>query len=314
MSLPSPLECIFFSLVKCLFFRAQQLENFIQHGEVENAIMKALDLGMPEKLYRCFEKLDADKKAFESIISRMEVANVQKCLRCAMDWNTNSRYCHIAQGVISACFSSFTPESIIGDGSVVGSKALKAMNAYSERHYRRLERLHTKSYLFDFYISNLLSLSPEIKEEEEEKEEGQEQQQQEEGKKKKKKPSSVKEVAQVGKKSASDPQAQESLAAKENLRSRIMRRSEALSEEGEREKIEFAHDAASAAVDQYPKKRKKTQRQQQKKQASAEELDGNVEDFEPIFAGRDEKGGEMESNSNKIVISDSNKKIRANNE
>jgi hypothetical protein len=80
------------------------------------------------------------------------------CLVTALrDWNTNSRHCYASQAVLACLLSILSTDRLLESRALVES--LAGLQAYSERHFQRIDRLFQSAYVLEF-MSGQMSLMP----------------------------------------------------------------------------------------------------------------------------------------------------------
>ena len=80
-------------------------------------------------------------------------------MRYSIEWNTNSRYCHVAQCVFEIVLRHFPPETFLDHNhGELATKLVEQFMPYSERHYARLNKL-SQSVMFIDYLWHNMKLS-----------------------------------------------------------------------------------------------------------------------------------------------------------
>lgn len=150
----------------------QKLQNYAYAGNYREAIVLALQMDQPGRLFSLFKSIvetenpDAESLsglvAVDEVISNLADEQLYKLLLRLRDWNTNVRTAPIAQKILSVVVKSYPASRLAGlrPGGKVGAKGslkdvLDAMRAYSERHYKRVEELVDESYLLDFTLREM---------------------------------------------------------------------------------------------------------------------------------------------------------------
>jgi len=84
---------------------------------------------------------------------------LRQLLEYCKDWNTNAKTCSAAQAVMYSLFKAYSPEDLLSTPGV--SAVLDALVPYSQRHFKRADRLLRGTFLVDFILgSNLNTLNP----------------------------------------------------------------------------------------------------------------------------------------------------------
>jgi U3 small nucleolar RNA-associated protein 13 len=79
-------------------------------------------------------------------------------LKYVIDWNTNTKYCHVAQNVFELILKNYPPELLLDDHSSnyeFASKLIEQFLPYSERHFNRVNKLAQQVMFIDFAWQNM---------------------------------------------------------------------------------------------------------------------------------------------------------------
>ncbi|KAI1612292.1 quinon protein alcohol dehydrogenase-like superfamily [Exophiala viscosa] len=157
----------------------QQLQNHIFAKNYREAITLSLALNHPGRLLRVFEDVvnlpDAEKetssvmgvRAVDQVLASLDHQQIFTLLERVRDWNTNARTATVAQTVLNCLFRSY-PASMFVDmakerklgASGKGMKELlRALEVYTERHYKRMEELVDESYLIEYTLREMDEIS-----------------------------------------------------------------------------------------------------------------------------------------------------------
>ena len=151
--------------------KEQVLSNLINQRQFGTAILLALDLKQPRRLYSLLESLvfpttlidnamtdeqqeqcrvtqRENERLLHEILCRLDSESVNTLLGYILDWNTNSRYAALAQRLLRLLFQVYTPQTLLSKCSVLRDH-LPAFIAYTERHFARADALLEKSRLLD---------------------------------------------------------------------------------------------------------------------------------------------------------------------
>ncbi|CAG8469134.1 6057_t:CDS:10 [Paraglomus occultum] len=143
-----------------LILKEQDLANFLAVKDYKNAILLAMNLGQPFRLLNLFsniinEKVEDDtsitgSQAIDDIIASLEINDVEKLLTYIRDWNTNAKRSRTAQTILHAILRFFSSERLQEINGIKG--LLDGLIPYSERHYQRVDRMMTDSFIVDYTL------------------------------------------------------------------------------------------------------------------------------------------------------------------
>lgn len=159
----------------------QKLQNYAYAGNYREAIVLALQMDQPGRLFSLFKSVvetenpDTDSLsgllAVDEVLCSLADEQLYKLLLRLRDWNTNVRTAPIAQKILWTVVKSYPASrlaSLRPQGKVGAKGSLKdildATLAYSERHYKRVEELVDESYLLDFTLREMDEIGGEVKE------------------------------------------------------------------------------------------------------------------------------------------------------
>ena len=156
----------------------QQLRNLTLSGKLREAIMLALQLNHPARLFVLISNLiEGDMSALDN----MELTNSQSPLDSILngladdqilsllirirDWNASARTAPVAQKVLwtlvrcypASRFSDLRARTGRKDGTL--KDVLDAIRAYTEKHYQRLEGTIDESYLLEYTLLEMDGLT-----------------------------------------------------------------------------------------------------------------------------------------------------------
>lgn len=157
----------------------QELQNHIFAKNYREAITLSLALNHPGRLLRVFEDVvnlpDAEKepssvmgvKAVDEVVASLDHQQIFTLLERVRDWNTNARTATVAQTVLNCLFRSYPAsmfvdmarERKLGTGGKGMKELLRALEVYTERHYKRMEELVDESYLIEYTLREMDELA-----------------------------------------------------------------------------------------------------------------------------------------------------------
>jgi U3 small nucleolar RNA-associated protein 13 len=150
----------------------QKLQNYAYAGNYREAIVLALQMDQPGRLFGLFKSVTETEApnegslsgldAVDDVLSNLADEQLYKLLLRLRDWNTNVRTAPVAQKILWTIVKSYPAARLaaLRPGGKVGAKGslrdiLDAIRAYSERHYKRVEELVDESYLLDFTLREM---------------------------------------------------------------------------------------------------------------------------------------------------------------
>lgn len=165
----------------------QMLQNHILARNYKEVITLSLALNHPGRLLKVFQDVinlpEAERdsgtymgvQAVDDVLGSLNQEQLYKLLERVRDWNTNARTATVAQKVLNCLLRKY-PQSLWTDmardrtilrlarntskGKVTtGSNGMKdlfrALEAYTERHYKRMEDLIDETYLLEYTLREM---------------------------------------------------------------------------------------------------------------------------------------------------------------
>lgn len=149
----------------------QQLQNHIHNKDYREVITLSLALNHPGRLLRVFQditslpKQDREPgsmmgvKAVDDVLASLDAHQVYQMLERVRDWNTNARTAPVAQKVLGCLLRSYPKEFFVEMGRERDRRGwkelLRALEVYTERHYKRMEELGDESWLLEFTLREM---------------------------------------------------------------------------------------------------------------------------------------------------------------
>ena len=143
----------------------QKLQNYIHKGSFREAITLALQLNHPARLLALLQSV-VDRQppeegslsgliAVDEVLAHLSDDQLLLLLSRVRDWNTNARHAVVAQRVLAVVVRSYSAKRLAEVKGRGWKDLLTALEAYTERHYRRVEDLIDESYLVDFTLQEM---------------------------------------------------------------------------------------------------------------------------------------------------------------
>lgn len=143
----------------------QKLQNYIHKGSYREAITLALQLNHPARLLALFQSVVNRQPpeegslsgllAVDEVLAHLSDDQLVLLLSRVRDWNTNARNAVVAQRVLAVVVRSYPAKRLAEVRGRGWKDLLAALEAYTERHYRRVEDLIDESYLIDFTLQEM---------------------------------------------------------------------------------------------------------------------------------------------------------------
>eukprot|EP00004_Rigifila_ramosa_P015521 TRINITY_DN3608_c0_g1_i2.p1 TRINITY_DN3608_c0_g1~~TRINITY_DN3608_c0_g1_i2.p1 ORF type:complete len:666 (-),score=170.35 TRINITY_DN3608_c0_g1_i2:13-2010(-) len=128
----------------------QQLHTLLHKKDFVSALRLVLELDHPLKMFSVFQEIVDSGLEWEGILGSLSDDHLNKVIKCVCEWNTNAKYAPVAQTVLSVLFTSVSIERLKKCADIKTS--VEGLQAYSERHFARLDRLQQKVYFLDYTL------------------------------------------------------------------------------------------------------------------------------------------------------------------
>ncbi|EFC44812.1 predicted protein [Naegleria gruberi] len=136
----------------------QELRNLERQGKMKDVLRKAIELDRPKLTYTTIEKLvkTDEKTVLEGLIMELPKIHLMHLFQYCIDWNSNSKFCQIAQLVLKIMFDLVEPSFI----DIAYEKSVDALSLYSQRHLKRITYLEQKSFILEHALNQMNALTP----------------------------------------------------------------------------------------------------------------------------------------------------------
>ncbi|CAN6603782.1 U3 small nucleolar RNA-associated protein 13 [Trichomonascus vanleenenianus] len=132
----------------------QKLDNLVRNKDWKNAILVAMELDQPFKLYNLFKELIQEgEQEVVAVMKLIELDRIKRLLERVRDWNTTARTSEVAQSVLRAILEAHPIDEILKLPGIM--KLIEALRPYSERHYNRLDDLLQESFSLDYILNEM---------------------------------------------------------------------------------------------------------------------------------------------------------------
>ncbi|CAN6569779.1 unnamed protein product [Malus baccata var. baccata] len=139
----------------------QELENAVLDADFSKAIQVAFELRRPHKLYQCFSEIwrkRETEKQMEKALLALGEEEIKLLFEYVREWNTKPKLCHVAHFVLSKVFNFLSPTKI---NEIKGiGEILEGLLSYSQRHFSRMDRHETNTYLVNYTLTGMSVIEP----------------------------------------------------------------------------------------------------------------------------------------------------------
>jgi U3 small nucleolar RNA-associated protein 13 len=151
----------------------QQMANHLRHKEYDKALEIALKVDKPMQAYKVLAAMleneisskNKPQLTLQQHVSKWDLDRVAQVLKYCRDWNTRARNAPLAMWVLQAVVKTIPVDKLASREATKCThgnipELLAGITPYAERHFDRLDRLHTSAYLLDYLLFNMSSLDP----------------------------------------------------------------------------------------------------------------------------------------------------------
>lgn len=147
----------------------QKLANHLRYKEYGKALEIALKIDKPLQALKVITSMvENDIKqgkgnglvTLQSHVKSWDMERVAKVLKYCREWNTRARNSTIAMTMVQAIVTSIPVAELSGAAGI--PEILAGITPYAERHFDRVDRLYTNSYVLDFALTSMGDLDPKL--------------------------------------------------------------------------------------------------------------------------------------------------------
>jgi U3 small nucleolar RNA-associated protein 13 len=156
----------------------QKMTNHLRHKEYDKALDIALQVDKPHQALKILTALleneittSKTKQGKQPVtilqkhVAEWDLDRIAQVLKYCREWNTRARNSALAMWVVQAIVTTITVDRLTSKeatetkhGNI--SEILAGITPYAERHFDRVDRLYSNTYLLDFILVNMSSLDP----------------------------------------------------------------------------------------------------------------------------------------------------------
>jgi U3 small nucleolar RNA-associated protein 13 len=139
----------------------QKLANHLRFKEFEQALDIALDMDKPRQTLKVLiaiveNDLANDNNALTTLqkhLKNWDSKRIVQILTYCREWNTRARNSHISMLTVKAIFTSKAADELACINGL--PEILEGILPYAERHFERIDKLYTNSFLVDFTLVSM---------------------------------------------------------------------------------------------------------------------------------------------------------------
>jgi U3 small nucleolar RNA-associated protein 13 len=141
----------------------QKLANHLRHKEYDKALEIALQVDKPMQALKVVTSVienDLQQKRQNGLASLQQhvqgwtMERTTQVLKYCREWNTRALNSHVAMLVVKAIVTTIPADTLAATQGI--PEILAGIVPYAERHWDRLDKLYTGSYLLDFSLDSIL--------------------------------------------------------------------------------------------------------------------------------------------------------------
>ncbi|XP_005105780.1 transducin beta-like protein 3 [Aplysia californica] len=132
----------------------QVLSNLIADKKFVRALGLAISLNKPFMALNVMKEIvkqEDGAKLMERLVCKLRMDQIGSLLKFAVDWNTNSRNCQVAQLLLSLILRNFLPGELVQLPDI--QNVVEALTVYTDRHLQRLDSLLIDSHFAEYCYS-----------------------------------------------------------------------------------------------------------------------------------------------------------------
>lgn len=156
----------------------QELQNHIRAKNYRESITLALQLNHPGRLLNLFEDVvtnlpEAERDegsitgsaAVDEVLRELSHPQLWLLLQRIRDWNSNAKTASVAQRILNCLLKSYSTNTwmqMAKERKIGGSAMrdlLRALEVYTERHFRRIDELMDESFLVEYTLREMDAIS-----------------------------------------------------------------------------------------------------------------------------------------------------------
>ncbi|KAJ6237997.1 transducin beta-like protein [Anaeramoeba flamelloides] len=134
-----------------------EYNNYVREKDYLKALKLAFSLDYSLNIFNLIQEIcqssHQNPDLLPQIITKLDEKEIKKCLEYITDWNTNSKRAQISHTLLKNIFLRWTPNQLSQINGI--GKIVQSILPYSERHYKRVEKLYQRSFLIEHILSSV---------------------------------------------------------------------------------------------------------------------------------------------------------------
>ena len=133
----------------------QTLSNYLQSGKLTKALKLALRLDRPRQSKKILFKL-YEANQLEEAVMKLDIDLRNQVLKYVIQWNAvGGASCELAQAVLKVFFTEYFKNGQKNEGYKINPDQIAGLMAYTEKHYKRIDKLESRAAVADLLLSNM---------------------------------------------------------------------------------------------------------------------------------------------------------------
>lgn len=133
----------------------QTLSNYMLAGRLDKALRLSLRLDRPRQAKKILTKMKSEEM-LENAVNKLDLDLKNILLRYVTQWNTvGGASCELAQVVLSILLKEYLSLDKADRPYKVDPQQVAGLVAYTDKHYKRLDKLQSRVAVVDLLLSNM---------------------------------------------------------------------------------------------------------------------------------------------------------------
>ena len=133
----------------------QMLSNFLQSGKLDKALKLSLRLDRPRQTKKTLIKL-RNINQMDNAVRKLDLDLKNVLFKYVSQWNTiGGVSCELAQAILQILWTDYIATEKEDRAYTVDSKQIAGLLAYTDKHYRRLDKLESRLAVVDLLLAQM---------------------------------------------------------------------------------------------------------------------------------------------------------------